>query len=240
MEFYPGAYAEYCLGWADLLHPISPKVSFAEAAMADIVCVAVHAFGRTAIYEGSNIFCIGGGPLGLGIAIVAKASGAGEVFVSDPSPIARNVISQYPDLTPLDPTEVDVKRFITENVSHPQCAAIFDSVGTEETMKLAIPLLEEGGTYVNLAIHSAPLNIDALCLGSERTISTSSNAFYSDLEKSFEMLNSGVIDVLPWITHRFPLEGFADAFEKLLSSPKMGYKVVFEPFKDSYRREDRR
>ena len=47
MDYYPGAYAEYCLGWADLLHPISKEISSAEAALSDILCVAVHVVDRT-------------------------------------------------------------------------------------------------------------------------------------------------------------------------------------------------
>ncbi len=97
MDYYPGAYAEYCLGWADLLHQIPDHVSFPEAAMSDILCVAVHVVGRANIYDGAAVLCIGGGPAGLSIAQVAKTQGAGNIFISDPSPVARSVISQYND-----------------------------------------------------------------------------------------------------------------------------------------------
>ena len=226
MEFYPGAYAEYCLGWADLLHPIPSQISFAEAAMADILCVAVHVSGRARIYDGSNVLCIGGGPAGLSTAQVTKTRGAGRIFISDPSPLAREIITQYPDFVAIDPESEEVASCLGDS----RCAAIFDSVGTSETMSMAIPLLEEGGTYVNLAVHSTPLKIDALSLGSERMITTSSNAFYSDLEGAFGLINSGRVDVKPWMTHRFPLEEYAEAFELLLQTPKAGYKVVFEPW----------
>ena len=230
MDFYPGAYAEYCLGWADLLHPIPDHVSFAEAAMADILCVAVHVSGRAGIYKGANILCIGGGPAGLSTAQVARATGAGEVCILEISPLARNVIGKCSDFLAIDPSVVNVPECLAESMGDSRFTAIFDSVGTTETIEAAIPLLEEGGTYVNLAVHSTPLNIDALGLGSERTITTSSNAYYSDLEKAFELLNSGSINVQPWITHRFQLEDFLPAFDLLLQSPKAGYKVVFEPW----------
>ncbi len=121
-------------------------------------------------------------------------------------------------------------KFIHEKIGDPKCAAIFDSVGSTETIQMALPLLEEAGTFVNLAVHNTPLNLNALELGSERTITTSSNAFYSDLKKAFELLNSHQLDVNPWITHKFPLEGFNEAFDLLTQSPKAAYKVVFEPW----------
>ena len=230
MDFYPGAYAEYCLGWADLLHPIPDHVSFPEAAMADILCVAVHVVGRANIYDGAAVLCIGGGPAGLSIAQVAKTQGAGEIFISDPSPVARGVISHFADFHIIETETIDVTEFIREKIGSQKCAAVFDSVGSEETLKLGLSLLEEAGTYVNLAVHNTPIGLNALALGSERTITTSSNAFYSDLKKAFKLLNSHQIDVNPWITHKFPLEGFDEAFDLLTQSPKAAYKVVFEPW----------
>jgi len=86
MPFYPGGYAEYCLAWADLLHPMADHVSFEQEAMRDILGVAVHAVGRADLYPGASVLCIGGGPAGLSIAQVAAARGAGQVFISEPSP----------------------------------------------------------------------------------------------------------------------------------------------------------
>jgi threonine dehydrogenase-like Zn-dependent dehydrogenase len=229
-NFFPGAYAEYCLGWADLLHHISDHLSYPEAAMADILCVAVHVVGRTHLYKGANILCIGGGPAGLSIAQVAKSKGAGNIFVSDPSPFARQVISHYKEITVIDPGLQKVEEVIRDSIGTQKCAAIYDSVGSSDTINMALPLLEESGTYVNLAVHQTLMSINAAMLGSERTITTSSNAFYSDLIEAFRLLNSGEIDVKPWITHKFPLEDYQEAFRLLLKNPKEAYKVVFEPW----------
>ena len=73
-------------------------------------------------------------------------------------------------------------------------------------------------------------SFDASLIGSERTLTTSSNAHYSDLVQAYELLNKGIIDVKPWITHRLPLEKYAEAFDLLLKDPKQAYKVVFQPW----------
>jgi len=229
MDYFPGAYAEYCLGWADLLHPLADNLTYPEAAMADILCVAVHVVGRTTIYEGANVLCIGGGPAGLSIGQFAKSKGAGNVYISDPSAIAREVISKYPDFTIINPREQDLGEIIRGVNGNERCAAIFDSVGSNETINMALPLLEESGTYVNLAVHKTPFKFDGSLIGSERTLTTSSNAFYQDLVDAYELLNKGIIDVKPWITQRLPLEKYNEAFDLLLKDPKEAYKVVFEP-----------
>ena len=233
MNYYPGAYAEYCLGWADLLHPIPEHIGCVEAAMADILCVAVHVVGRCHIYSGAPIFCIGGGPAGLSIAQVAKVKGAGYVFISDPSPIARNVIRHYKEFSVIASEKQDAAAYIQEKMGGQKCAAIFDSVGSCDTFNMAIPLLEEAGTYINLAVHSTIIRLNALELGSERTITTSSNAYNRDLQTAFALLNSRCINVKPWITHKFPLEDYARAFDLLTRTPKAAYKVVFEPWGNS-------
>lgn len=230
MEYYPGGYAEYCVGWADLLFPMPEPITFGETAMGDILCVATHLVGRVHLYQGATVLCIGGGPAGLGIALLAKTRGAKTIFLSEPSPVAQQVIRQYPDFKMIDPNRQNVADVIKTVCGDTRCAAIFDSVGNAETMALALPLLEESGTYVNLAVHDAEVSFNAMALGSERTITTSSNAFYRDVSEAYQLIHSGTIDIKPWITHRFKLEEYEQAFSILLESPKAAYKVVFEPW----------
>ncbi len=130
MDFYPGAYAEYCLGWADLLHPIQDSLSFAEAAMADILCVAVHVVGRTRIYPGDNVLCIGGGPAGLSIAQTAKIQGAENLVLSDPSPLARKVISQFKEFRVINPYKNNIAEAVKKIIGLQKFTVIFDSVGS--------------------------------------------------------------------------------------------------------------
>lgn len=225
MDYFPGAHAEYCLAWADLLHLMDDHVSFGQETTRDFLGVAVHAVGRANLIPGATVLCIGGGPVGLSIALVAKAKGAGRIFVSDPSPIAQHVIRQYADLVCIDPT---VQNLIDALEGH-LCDAVFDSVGTVETLQQGLPLLAKAGTHVNMAVHNAPLPWNAMAMGSERTATTSSNAFYRDEQEAHALIASGAVDVQPMITHRFPLDEVQAAFDLLLSTPKQAYKVILQP-----------
>ena len=222
-SFYPGAYADYCLAWADLLHPMADHVSFEEEAMRDFLGVAVHAVGRTEFRSGTTVLCIGGGPVGLSIAQVARARGAGRIVISEPAPVAQAVIARYEGFTCLDPDQVD----LVEALGPASCAAVFDTVGTPETTATGLSLLSEAGTYVNLAVHDTALTLNAMDLGSERRMTTSSNALYRDEREAHELIASQAVDMAKMITHRFPLEDFADAYGLLLAEPKQAYKVVF-------------
>jgi threonine dehydrogenase-like Zn-dependent dehydrogenase len=228
MEFFPGAYAEYCLAWADLLHPMADHVSFEEEAMRDILGVAVHAVGRAEIPQGAAVLCIGGGPAGLSIAQVARARGASHVLVSDPSPLARKIIGRYPGLTAFDPRTATLADGLRQATGQTQCHAIFDTVGTANTFGEALALLAPAGTYVDLAVQdlAVPLNLNGL--GSERRITASSNAFYRDEREAHRLIEAGAVDVRSMITHRLPLAAYAEAFDLLLRPSREAYKVVFE------------
>jgi threonine dehydrogenase-like Zn-dependent dehydrogenase len=97
-------------------------------------------------------------------------------------------------------------------------------------MGTGLGVLAEAGTYVNLAVHDADIAMPALALGSERTITSSSNALYQDEREAHELIRAGLVDVGAMITHRFALEDFRQAYDLLLSDPKEAYKVVFTSF----------
>ncbi|MGC9523233.1 MAG: zinc-dependent alcohol dehydrogenase [Anaerolineae bacterium] len=231
-EYFPGAYAEYCLAWADLLHPMEHHVRFEEEALRDFLGVAVHAVGRAGLREGTDlrtrVLCIGGGPVGLSIAQVALAQDVERVAISEPAPVAQEVIKRYVErmeerLVLVDPTERD----LVEHLGRGTYSAVFDTVGTPETMAQGLALLAEGGTYVNLAVHDIPFTMNALDLGSERRMTTSSNAFYADEREAHKLIASGAVAMAPMITHRFPLEAYETAYDLLLAEPKQAYKIVF-------------
>ena len=70
---------------------------------------------------------------------------------------------------------------------------------------------------------------NAALLGSERTITTSSNGFYDDVREAYDLIFSRQVQAGPMISHCLPLSEYQQAFDLLLSSPKQAYKVVFVP-----------
>jgi L-iditol 2-dehydrogenase len=228
LEYYPGAYAEYCLAWGDLIYPIPEHIPSEEAALADVLCVGVHAVGRAANSSG-NAFCIGGGPVGLSIAQVAKAKGAPRVLVSETSPVAQRVLAEFPELTAVNPERESLAGALQHSTGSPFAAAVYNSTGTAETILESLPLLGEAGTYVNVAVHDAALTFNAAALGAERVFTSSSNATYSDVAEAYNMIFAGNVRMAPMITHRFALEDFAEGFKLLLRSPKQAFKVILNP-----------
>jgi len=77
-------------------------------------------------------------------------------------------------------------------------------------------------------VHDEPLHLNAMDIGSERTMTVSANAYYQDEREAHALIATRAVDVHSMITHRVPLEGYQEAFELLLRDPKEAYKVVFQ------------
>ena len=81
-----GGFAEYLCVKTWNLVPIPDGVSFAEAAMCEPCAVAFHALGQFGVTPGETVLIFGAGTIGLLLAKVAKAQGAGKVILADIDP----------------------------------------------------------------------------------------------------------------------------------------------------------
>ena len=77
----PGGFAEQCAAPAENVFMLPNNVSFEEGALLDCTAVAVHALDRVPVPSGAAVVVLGAGAIGLAIAQVARAAGAGHVTV---------------------------------------------------------------------------------------------------------------------------------------------------------------
>ncbi len=227
-DYFPGAYAERCLGWAGLVYELPEQVSFEHAAMLDILAVAVHVARRGNIRPGGTVLCMGAGPAGNAIMQTAKLMGAARVIMSEVSPIAIDIAQQCRADLVIDVNQQDLETAVMQETNGQGVCTIYNSIGSEESIRQALKMLDGGGTMVNMAVHAGQVSLDNLALGSERSICSSSNFSLPEFQEALEYLAAGRYKIEPWITHRFPLEHIQDAFDLLLSESKQAFKVVIE------------
>src|SRR5207253_824464 len=79
-----GGLAEYCKLAAATAIEVPNGLAYDHAAMAEPLSVAVRAVRRGRLIPGENVAVFGGGTIGLFCLQVARAAGAGEVFVVEP------------------------------------------------------------------------------------------------------------------------------------------------------------
>jgi (R,R)-butanediol dehydrogenase / meso-butanediol dehydrogenase / diacetyl reductase len=169
---------------------------------------------RAQLLPGEKVVIIGGGPVGLLIAFVARAAGA-DVVVVEVNAHRRRVGVQL-GLQVLDPDTDDVADFVRLWTIGAGAAATFEVSGSAAGVALATNLLAVRGRLVLVAIHPTPREVD-LHRFFWRELSLVGVRVYQrdDFERAVELLADGTIPGAALITHVLPLSRVADAFEAL-------------------------
>ena len=100
-----------------LLVRLPAGMALRDAALAEPAAVAVHDVGRASLRLGERALVVGGGPVGLLIALTARAAGA-DVVIAEIDPFRRKVADSLGVAT-VDPTASDVAEFAADWTSGP-------------------------------------------------------------------------------------------------------------------------
>jgi len=93
------------------------------------------------------------------------------------------------------------------------------SVGSEESQEQALKMLACSGTLVNLVASSKKVSYRLMELSGERSIKGSSINRYEDVLTGIRLMEAGLINVKPMITHKYPLQEVNHGFKTLMDKP---------------------
>ena len=199
---------------ADVLVPVPPDLPLAEAALVEPTAVAVHDVRRARLRPGEKAVVIGGGPVGLLIALVARAAGA-EVVVVELDAHRRQAGADL-GLRVLDPVGEDIAEFVGGWTGDAGAAVAFEVSGSAAGVALATSVLAVRGRLVLVAIHPAPREVD-LHRFFWRELTLVGVRVYQrpDFERAVELIAGGVVPASSLISRVMPLAQVADAFAAL-------------------------
>jgi len=229
LKYNPGGMAEYCQIWAEMAFPLPENISYENAAMLDCVQVAVHAIEIAQLPISSKIAIIGLGAIGQFILQVSQVSSGAEVFCIDIREKPLRVATESG--AKLCINSVIPRSNNNEAISmEGSMDAVFDMVGSQETLIFGLKLLKRGGKLILLAGEADSFSIPTNLLTGERSIITSANSTYPNFQESLDLLVSGKVHPQKIITHRFPLSEAKKAFEVAANKDKYeAIKVLIIP-----------
>lgn len=196
------------------------SISLEHAALVEPVAVAVHDVRRATIIQGDKVVVIGGGPIGVLVATVAKNFGA-EVLVIEVDSGRRKQIAEL-GFEVLDPIADDQENFVNSWTSGAGADVVFEVSGAAAAVLGATSLAKARGTLVVVAIHPTPRPIDLQkVFWRELTILGARVYQRQDFEKAVELISNGVIPVEALITKVVNLSDTASAFDELASGRAM-------------------
>src|SRR3954452_11325667 len=214
---YPGAVGGRAVVPEDGLHPLPPDTDLAAAALIEPVAVAVRAVRQSGLRVGDRAHVIGGGPVGLLVALVATAAGAA-VTLSEPSEDRRRRVGELGVAVVAGPSDLDGPADVA-----------FDATGHPAVAATLLGWLRVGGTAVVVGAYGPGVHgVDLLQLMfAEMTVVGTRIYLREDIEAAIALVTSGRLDARAVVSRIHPLSDTVAAVEGLRRGE--GMKVLIEP-----------
>lgn len=216
----PGALQRLWNVQPDQLVALPPELRLDHAALVEPTAVAVHDVRRAELGAGDRAVILGGGPIGVLIAAVARHEGAHVVVVEIDAQRRERVAALGFDV--LDPAAVDLAGWVAEWTSGAGADVVFEVSSAAAAVLVATDLVKVRGTVVIVAIHPEPRPVDLhrVFLRELRVLGARVHS-RSDFERAVELLAAGSIPADLLITRIAPLSATAEAFAALAGGREM-------------------
>ena len=185
-------------------------LSAAEAAMAEPLSVALHATRRAGELLGKQVLVTGCGPIGVLSILAARRAGAAEIVATDLVPNAlEHAAAAGADRT-IDVAESpDALDVYTAGKGH--FDVLYECSGTAAALASAIPAMRPRGVVVQLGL-GGDMTVPMMQVTAKELELRGSFRFHEEFATAVRLMQSGLIDVKPLITHTIPLDEAERAF----------------------------
>ncbi|WP_406067796.1 zinc-binding dehydrogenase [Micromonospora sp. NBC_01638] len=210
----PGAMQSYWNVPAELVLPLPEELPLDHAALVEPVAVAVHDVRRGNVTADDQVVVVGGGPVGVLIAIVAQGRGA-RVLLVEPDPFRREVAGGI-GIDVVDPGSADVVALVNDRTDGAGADIAFEVSGSAAGVTTAVDVLTTRGRLVMVAIHPKPREVN-LHRFFWRELELLGARLYQrdDMVEAIRLVASGAIPARQLISRVEPVEAAAAAFTAL-------------------------
>jgi len=212
----PGAFQGSWTVPAHTLHRLPDAVGLDLAAMVEPLAVACHDVRIGEVAPDDFVVVIGGGPIGMLIALVARAAGA-KVLVSEVNNYRLDFARQL-GLEAVNPAEIDLPAFVEEGTGGAGADAVFEVSATAAGAEVMTRLPRTRGRIVVVGIFGEAPKVD-LFRFFWRELKLCGARVYEpeDFERAIELAAAGEMPLDRLITDTLPLTALPAAFERMES-----------------------
>ena len=166
---------------------------------------------------GDTVVVFAQGPIGLCATAGAKLMGATRIIavdgISERLEVARRLGA---DVT-INYRETDPVERIRELTGGRGADVAIEALGTPQTFESALRAIRPGGVLSSLGVYSGkltmPLDAFAAGLGDHTIVTTLCPGGKERMRRLMSVVASGRVDLRPLVTHRFPLDRIAEAYD---------------------------
>ena len=225
-----GGLCERMLLPARKLH-VSRKLSYDQLALVETLAIGCHAVDRAAPKAGETVLVIGAGPIGLSAVEFVKVSGAKCVVMdmnADRLKFCTDVMKVDGVIQAKgDGSEVAALAALTNG----QLAdVVIDATGSNKSMVACFAYAAFAARVVYVGITQQELTFPHAphLHRRELTIMASRNALSKDFTRIIKLIEDGVIDTKPWITHHAKFDDLIATFPTWLKPESGVIKAIVD------------
>lgn len=222
-----GAFAEYVVAPRDVVYPLG-DLPFEQAALIEPLSCVVYAMQRARPRPGDSVLLFGAGPMGCLLAQLLRDNGAASVVVVDQAPGRLSVASELGAHHTLLAGE-DLDRRLRALAPHGYDFVV-DATGVPQVVESAFNYLGARGTvfFFGVCPADAQIRLNPYQVFRNDWRIVGSFALCYTFQEAIRLLQEGVVQVEPLISHRLSLPEAPQAFTTVQQAPDR-MKVMIRP-----------
>lgn len=208
------------------LHKLPPHTDLKLAALVEPLAVACHDVKLSGLQSGEVAVVLGGGPIGMLVAMVASTTGA-KVYISEVNP-ARLALAKELGFQTIDPTQEDVVQKLETETGGRLADVVFEVAGVQPTVDLMTKIAGIRGRVVMVAIHGEARPVDLFQFFWKELKLIGARVYEEDdFDKAIELVADGALPLDKMITRIAHLSEIQNVFEGIDNNPD-GMKVLMD------------
>ncbi len=222
----PGAMQEFWNVPAFTLHKLNKNTDLKLAALIEPLSVATHDVRLSGLIPGETAVVLGGGPIGLLVAMVAKEVGA-NVIISEVNE-KRIEKAKSMGLNAVNPTKINLVEYVREKTEGRLADVVFEVAGVQPALDIMTEITGIRGRILMVAIHGQKKEVDLFKFFWKELKLIGARVYEKeDYEKSIDLITKNKLPFEEMITDVQPLTNIQKVFENIDNNPD-GMKVLMD------------
>lgn len=234
-NFDPGGFAEYLrvpeINVRNGLYRLPDAMSYEQAVFIEPLACVYRGQRLAGWKPARRVLIIGCGIAGMLHLMLARAMAASRIAVVDVNEGRLQKAMKMGADVALLPDDQSTAALKARNYNQ-LFQLVITSTGAESAIKLAFQCVDRGGTILFFAPTDPGASVQMPfneLWRKEVTVTSSYAGSPRDILAAMELISAGVIDVLPMVTHRLPLEAAQEGFRLVAEAGEQSIKVIIEP-----------
>lgn len=226
---YHGCIMNYIAFPENMCFKLPENITSKEGALVEPLAVGIHAANQGNVKMGDTVVILGAGTIGLVTLLACKAKGATDITVVDVIPKRLDFAKKLGATNVINGAQTDTLAELERLTDKKGAEVVIETAGSARTIAQTPYIVKNGGTIVLVGL--APQDIIeynfAKIMAKEAQIK-SVFRYRNIYPQAIKAISKGLIDVTGIVTHEFPFEETAKAFDFVINNKQEVVKAVIK------------